>query len=173
MSSLLPFKRGTYNGILVRPRWPSAGIAIDRRAWDRLGSVQQALPAGIQLILTRAYEPTGTRTSLVRRIARKTGVRLFGLLYRSRASEIDDIFGANGHDRDGTHVDISISLHGRRLRLLPLGVFTPIRWQNRLTDKYLPAVRSVQSQLINHGFKPHRNKTESLQMHCDLVIAEG
>lgn len=37
-------------------------------------------------------------------------------------------FGANGHDIDGRHIDVSVVLHGKRLRLLPLGVFTPPRW---------------------------------------------
>lgn len=77
------------------------------------------------------------------------------------------IFGANGHDIDGRHVDVSLVLHGKRLRLLPLGVFTPPRWQDRRVAHHAEAVAQVKRSLQHCGFELHRNPTEALQIHCD------
>ncbi len=76
-------------------------------------------------------------------------------------------FGANGHDIDGRHIDVSVVLHGKRLRLLPLGVFTPPRWQDRRTARHAEAIACVKRSLQHCGFALHHNPTEALQIHCD------
>lgn len=96
---------------------------------------------------------------------------LFRAVYFKRRAEIPEIFGANGHDVDGTHVDVSIRFNGRRLRFLRLGVFTPRAWQENAVRRYQPFVAIVKSTLREGGFHIHRNETESLQIHCDLIGA--
>jgi hypothetical protein len=91
------------------------------------------------------------------------------LLFSTRHNEVDEIFGANGHDLDGTHVDISIELDGRRLSFLPVSVFTPLRWQARRVKKYRLLLEDVRGALSICGFQIHQNPTESLQVHCDFV----
>lgn len=154
---------------MIRPRWPSAQVHVDRRAFARLQAVQATLPPDIQLILTRGYEPPRTSLDRLRRLSRLVGVGLFRLLYPARRFEIADIFGSNGHDADGTHIDVSIAIRGRRVRLLRLGVFTPRRWQQRAVEMHRRHVGLVKDALRTGGFALHRNETESLQIHCDLI----
>lgn len=88
-------------------------------------------------------------------------------LLSAAPDEVDAIFGANGHDIDGRHVDVSLVLHGKRLRLLPLGVFTPPRWQHRRIARYAEPVARAKRSLQHCGFVLHHNPTEALQIHCD------
>ncbi|HCP9006080.1 TPA: hypothetical protein OF588_004432, partial [Escherichia coli] len=94
---------------------------------------------------------------------------LFRACYPQRQDEVDAIFGANGHDIDGRHVDVSLVLHGERLRLLPLGVFTPPRWQHRRVARYAEPVARAKRSLQHCGFELHHNPTEALQIHCDYL----
>lgn len=166
---MLTLSCGTYEGLEVAPRWPSRRVHIDETAWERLRTVQLALPASVRLIVTRGYEPGASRLGVARRLFRATGIRLFGALFRTRRGEIADIFGANRHDTDGTHIDVSIRLDERRLRFLPLGVFTPIGLQDRRTAKNKAVLEEIRTALTEAGFRIHRNRTESLQIHCDFV----
>ncbi|MNI87709.1 hypothetical protein D3C73_1449310 [compost metagenome] len=100
-------------------------------------------------------------------MVRRLGIAVFRCCYRHRHDEIDAIFGANGHDLDGRHVDVSLVLHGQRLRLLPLGVFTPLRWQQQRVSRHADAVAAAKDALQRCGFDLHPNATESLQIHCD------
>lgn len=160
---------GQTQGIEIHPRWPSSAVYVDPDAFARLQEVQVKLPADVQLILTRGYEPSHTNLDLLRRASRLLGVRLFRLIYPARRAEIADIFGSNGHDADGTHIDVSITVRGRRIRFLRLGVFTPRAWQNSAVKMYQPYVNTVKEALQSGGFSIHRNETESLQIHCDLI----
>jgi hypothetical protein len=166
---LLTFRRGLHDGLWIHPRWPSSAVVIDRRAWEALKQVHAALPKGVCLVITRAYEPPGTQLSAARGVFRWLGIHLFRLCYAQRINEIEDLFGANGHHTEGTHVDISIKLDGRRLRFLPLGVFTPEAWQRRRVKPVRPVLEMINKALLKAGFTIHRNPTESLQIHCDLI----
>lgn len=154
------------------PRWPAAHVELSRRAWLSLQKAAANLPDTTSLILTRGYEAPHARLGLARRIFRQLGMGLFRFVYPSRSTEVAEIFGANGHDVNGDHVDVSIRWQGRRLRLLPLGVFTAPRWQARRLGKVLPVVQQVQDVLQQQGFCLHRNHTEALQMHCNLLPTE-
>lgn len=167
---MLSFKRGVHEGLKVVPRWPSRQICISKMAWERLLIVQHQLPAGVSLIVTRGYEPSASRIGTSRKLFRAMGIGLFRLTYRMRHDEVGEIFGANGHDVDGNHIDVSIKLNGRRLRFLPLGVFTPPLWQEKRTRPYEAELNKVKTVLVDQGFCIHKNQTESLQIHCDLVL---
>lgn len=170
--TMMCLTRGVYQGLMVLPRWPSSKILIDPVALERLQDVQAELAGDVSLILTRAFEPRASGLGWLRKFSRQLGIALFQLLYPKRRDELDDIFGSNGHDVDGTHVDVSLAVQGRRLRFLPLSVFTPIAWQQRRMRQYLPILAVAAKALQRHGFQIHRNATESLQIHCDLRQTE-
>ena len=107
---------------------------------------------------------------VLRRQFRLLGIRAFRLFYPRRQHEIADIFGSNGHDVDGTHIDVSFRLNGRRIRMLPLGVFTPPVWLYRRRQRWAVPLHQVCSALKENGFRIHRNDTESMQIHCDYLL---
>ena len=168
--SLLTLKRGAQHGLLIRPRWPARELCVDERVLTKLCAIQASLPARMTLILTRGYEARSSGLGFARKGFRALGIRVFCWLYPGRRQEIGEIFGANGHDIDGTHIDISLRVNGRRQRLLPLGVFTPPFWQRRRVRRCAPALALMRLALQGEGFRLHRNATESLQMHCDLPV---
>ena len=157
--------------LLVRPRWPADHVAIDPDTLNALLAVQRTLPARMRLVLTRAYEHRASGPGGVRKIMRIVGRRLFVTLYPGRRDELEDIFCTNGHDQDGTHVDVAIALDGTPLQFLPLGVFTPLAVQRRRSARHHDALATVKAALASHGFRIHRNGTESLQIHCDYLPA--
>ncbi|WP_206438602.1 MULTISPECIES: hypothetical protein [unclassified Bosea (in: a-proteobacteria)] len=169
--TMLTLYRGEERGIEISPRWPSSQVNVDERAFRQLLDVQARLPAQIRLILTRGYEAPHAKLGHLRKLFRGLGVGLFRAMYFKRRAEIPEIFGANGHDVDGTHVDVSIRINGRRLRFLRLGVFTPRAWQENAVRQYQPFVAIVKNTLRECGFHIHRNETESLQIHCDLIAS--
>jgi hypothetical protein len=166
---MLTLPVGTKNGIDILPRWPARQVLIDERAWEKLEAVQASLPEHMRLILTRGFEPRASDLGKARRLFRLAGISLFALLYKHRKIEILDIFGSNGHDQDGNHIDVSLRIQGRRVRLLPLSVFTPSSWQKKRMKKYQLELELVQASLVAHGFQLHQNATERLQIHCDFV----
>ncbi|HHA2386896.1 TPA: hypothetical protein ACOD90_003243, partial [Stenotrophomonas maltophilia] len=166
-SRMLTLQRGNHHGLLIAPRWPSTRIQLEEEVLQRLLDAQAMLPAGLRLLLTRGFEPGHSRLGGFRRAVRRLGIAAFRTCYPQRRDEIDAIFGANGHDIDGRHVDVSLVLHGKRLRLLPLGVFTPPRWQDRRVARHSEAVVQVKRSLQQCGFELHHNATEALQIHCD------
>jgi hypothetical protein len=166
--TMVELQRGMLDGMHIQPRWPARRIRIDALALQALRQAQAGLPDQVRMIVTRGYEPASASLGVGRTLFRALGMLAFAVLYRARRHEIADIFGANGHDIDGTHVDVSIHLAGRRVRLLPLGVFTPPWLQRRRRRQFAPAVRMVQMALRRAGFALHRNRTERAQMHCDL-----
>ncbi|SDP63605.1 hypothetical protein [Phyllobacterium sp. OV277] len=168
-TGLLCLQPGYSQGLRISPRWPSSHVHIDREAFNHLLAVCKELPEGVTLILTRGYEQAHSRLGLVRRVSRRMGIKLFQILYSQRRSEIAEIFGANGHDVDGTHIEVSIAVGLKRLRFLPLGVFTPETWQKAKVRRHQPDIDAVKAKLREHGFRIHRNHTESLQIHCDLI----
>ncbi|UTV56673.1 hypothetical protein [Burkholderia arboris] len=168
-SNLLTLTRGVQAGVQIRPRWPARYVRVEARVLGKLQAIQAELPAEIDLILTRGYEPRASGLGVARRGFRALGMGLFRLLYPTRGNELVDIFGSNGHDVDGTHIDVSFGLKGRRVRLLPLGVFTPPFWQRHRMRRCDSSLAQIQSALVRQGFQIHRNATERLQIHCDLV----
>ncbi|MEN9656559.1 MAG: hypothetical protein RL571_24 [Pseudomonadota bacterium] len=122
------------------------------------------------MILTRGYDKKESQLGFALNKFRALGIRAFRFCYSSRQGEIDAIFGSNGHGVDGTHIDVSFLLHVRHVRLLPLSVFTPLFWQKRRVERYALPLCQVKEAFITEGFKIHLNPTESLQIHCDLVV---
>jgi hypothetical protein len=169
---MISLARGSYGGIQISPRWPSSEVLVASIALEKLQLVQADLPGEISLILTRGYEPRASKLGWARKIFRIVGIVLFKFVYAHRGDEVEDIFGSNGHDVDGLHVDVSLAVYGSRVRLLPIGVFTPISWQRRRSEKYSRPIEIVKNALSHHGFNIHRNETESHQLHCDLVDTE-
>lgn len=159
----------TLSPVKMVPRWPSTGVSVDDRAYHALQCAAAMLPDGVELILTRGYEPKRSRLGRLRILFRGGGILAFTILFPHRRNEIGPIFGANGHDIDGTHIDVSIEINGKRLRFLPLGVFTPIGVQRMLYGRHAEIVDSVRAALIASGFLIHPNHTESFQIHCDFV----
>jgi len=145
-------------------------VRVDAAALKALQHIQTQLPEDLTLILTRGYEPRASQLGFARTQFRKFGIGMFRRLYPNRQHEIADVFGSNGHDVDGTHVDISFSLSGRRVRMLPLGVFTPSSWQQRRVQRHASSLNCILTLLKQYGFQIHRNATESLQIHCDFRI---
>ena len=168
--TLVQLRYGTIGPLCIRPRWPARQVCIDSLTLQKLLRVQVALPDRICLIVTRGYEPATAALGAARTVFRKLGVFVFSVLYCHRRKEIADIFGTNGHDIDGMHIDVSIQLEGCRIRLLPLGVFTPLWLQCRRRKKFAPILYAVQAELRREGFTLHRNRTERAQMHCDLRL---
>ncbi|WP_217426959.1 hypothetical protein [Pandoraea pneumonica] len=167
--NLLTLFPGVEAGVEIRPRWPARYVYVDAHALSKLQAIQSEMPPEITLILTRGFEPKASSLGLARRQFRSLGIAVFRLIYPTRHDELADIFGSNGHDVDGTHVDVSFRLNGRRVRMLPLGVFTPPSWQRRRMERCAAALALVKSALVSHGFSIHHNATESLQIHCDWV----
>ncbi|STR44842.1 hypothetical protein EV682_11745 [Iodobacter fluviatilis] len=168
--TLLTLNRGVYANVQIRPRWPAQQVQVDSDAFSKLQRIQMKLPEHIVLILTRGYEKKESQLGFARNKFRALGINAFRCFYSSRQGEIAAIFGSNGHDVDGTHLDVSFLLHGRRVRLLPLSVFTPLFWQKRRVERYALPLYQVKEALIKEGFRIHLNPTESLQIHCDLVV---
>jgi hypothetical protein len=172
MESMICLKRGAYEGLQICPRWPSSRVLVAPVALEKLLSVQAGLPGEIGLILTRGYESRASKLGWLRKLSRVAGIVLFKFAYANRGDEVEDIFGSNGHDIDGTHLDVSLAVNGSRVRLLPLSVFTPISWQKRRAEKHSQFIKIVKTALVHHGFSIHRNETESHQIHCDLASTE-
>ncbi len=166
---LLTLDPGTHSDLEVRPRWPSSQVRVDVDALAKLHAIQAKLPPDITLILTRGFEEASSRLGYARKLFRFVGVRAFGLIYPSRRNEVGEIFGSNGHNIDGTHVDISFRLKGRRARLLPFGVFTPVVCHSRRGEKTEATLAIVKAALEQGGFEIHANLTESMQIHCDMI----
>ncbi|PTA70040.1 MULTISPECIES: hypothetical protein [unclassified Stenotrophomonas] len=174
---MLTLQCGNHHGLRVAPRWPSTHIQIEAEVLQCLLDAQALLPSGLGLLVTRGFESGHSRLGGFRRAVRRLGIALFRTCYPQRRDEVDAIFGANGHDIDGRHVDVSLVLHGQRLRLLPLGVFTPPVWQARRVARHAEAIARVKHSLQQCGFDLHHNPTEALQIHCDYrgnnQVADG
>ena len=166
-SSMLILLKGETKGLKVAPRWPSSKVLIEENVFLKLLEVQSKLPSSIKLLLVRGYENKSSRLGMFRHISRWLGIKLFCTCYPRRKSEVDDIFGSNGHDVDGSHVDVSIVLNGKRLRFLPLGVFTSLSLQHSRTEEHLTVIKLVKGALEQCDFSIHHNQTESMQIHCD------
>lgn len=169
MHLILTLPRGRHANVQILPRWPAQQVHVDSDVLNKLQTIQARLPEHIRLILTRGYEQKASWIGFARKQFRALGIRAFRLIYSGRHNEIAAIFGSNGHDIDGTHIDISLRLSGRRVRLLPLGVFTPLFWQKHCVARFSDPLNQVKQALIHEGFRIHSNSTESLQIHCDLI----
>ncbi len=165
---MITLSQGHYKSISIHPRWPARMVLVDEVALEQLVEVQSKLPDNLGLILTRAYEEGTSSLGFLRNFSRVLGISLFKSIFPNRKNEIRDIFGSNGHDVDGTHLDVSISIDGKRKRPLPFSVFTPLFIQRKTIRSYRVELDMVKQALIKNGFKIHSNETESLQIHCDL-----
>jgi hypothetical protein len=134
-------------------------VQLSALALEKLHNAQARLPAEMALILTRGFEPAPSKLGFARKRFRMVGIALFKLLYWDRRDEVEEIFG-----------DVSFRLHGRRVRMLPLGVFTPPSMQQRYIGRVASPLAQLRAALVQEGFRIHGNPTESLQIHCDLVV---
>lgn len=159
--------KGESQGIRVGPRWPSSKVLIEQNTFIKMNEAQSMLPPSIRLIIVRGYESKSSNLGFFRILSRWLGIRVFCTLYPERKSEVSDIFGSNGHDVDGTHVDVSIALNEKRLRFLPFGVFTSLTRQKTVAAEHLVVINMVKDALRQCGFEIHKNQTESMQIHCD------
>lgn len=164
---MMVLAKGDKRGLKINPRWPSSKVLIEEKVFFQLAEIQSKLPQSIQLMVTRGYENNSSKLGYFRWMSRWLGMRLFCFSNPARKEEVDEIFCSNGHDVDGCHIDVSIVFNGKRLRLLPFGVFTSLSQQYLLTAKNYNVIYMVKLALSEHGFKIHSNQTESMQIHCD------
>lgn len=143
-------------------------VRVSPEALRALSSAQERLPPSVSLVVTRGLEQTSAGFRTFHRIRRAIGAFLFGLLFPGRKRELGEIFGANGHDISGDHIDVTIEVDGRAVNFLPFGVFTPLRVQRYRKHKYEAILGLVYEELERAGFLLHVNETEALQIHCDL-----
>ncbi len=123
---------------------------------------------GLTLILTRGYESRGTFIRVMHQLARIIGSTLFCLVYPHRAREAHSIFSPNGHDQSGDCVDVGVLYNDDVLRLLPLGVFTPLWLIKSIARTHQRELSMVADALQKAGFTIHGNATEALQIHCEM-----
>lgn len=160
----------SYEGkIKVAPRFPYRRVIVAREALRRLENAQGKLEPDVRLVLTRAFEPGNLVVRMIHAIGRKIGARLFGLFFPRRILECQEIFSSNGHDRDGTHLDVSVEYRGRVKKLLPLGVFSSACQLELVRRRESSLLHSVYQALTTSGFRIHNNPTEALQIHCDMI----
>lgn len=170
---MLTLQRGRHHALLIAPRWPSTRIQLEEEALQHLLDAQALLPAGLGLLVTRGFEPSHSWLGSFRRGVRWLGIAVFRACYPQRHDEVDAIFGANGHDIDGRHIDVSVVLHGKRLRLLPLDVFTPAALaasshrppcrSDRPGEAQPPALR------FRAASQPHRSPADPLRLSSALT----
>lgn len=166
MPELVSLSRGVHSGLLVEPRRWARCVWISQAALYRLRSAQEQLPVNVRFVLLRGYEPGSCLRRALRRASRKLGSLIFQCAFPGRADEACEIFHPNGHDIDGNHIDVGLALNGRRLCTLPYDVFTPTRIIARHSQS--ATVEVAWKALAAAGFRVHRNRTEALQIHCDL-----
>lgn len=155
--------------ILFRSRsYFSKTVKVSPNALLALISVQAKLPCHITLVVTRGLEETSPCFRTLHKTRRWFGALLFRRLYPSRRGEVPQIFGSNGHDVSGDHIDIDVLVGGKRITLLPFGVFTPLTLLKRRHARYQKELATVYSELQGAGFKIHSNETEAAQIHCDF-----
>ncbi len=161
--------RKQQHSIKIEPRWPYRSVLISERALAQLEAAQIEVHREIEnvrLILTRGYETYYATTA--RKIPRMLGSFLFATIYPSRRNECAEIFSPNGHDESGDHVDVSIEISGRKLGLLPFGVWTSSERLDSIQEENNLILSNVWAALRKSGFQIHTNRTESFQIHCDL-----
>lgn len=164
--NLLTLQRGKHKNILVHPRRFARHVKISSESLERVCLAQSLLPSNLQLVLTRGFESSGILRDSIRYFMRYLGAFLFKLLYPSRKDEVKEIFGSNGHDYDGNHIDVSVLKDDELLRFLPLSVFTPLSVASK--QDHSETLDIVWRSLTTAGFSIHGNPGEARQIHCDL-----
>lgn len=154
---------------LVMPRWPYTSVLISDKAFELLCIVQKNLVShDVQLILTRGFEKNTCIIKLAHSAARIIGGIIFMVIYPRRHRECFQIFSGNGHEKDGNSIDVSVFYKGKKIILLPFGVFTNIKTAKKNAEMHKDIIYLVQSKLQDAGFSVNKNFIESLQIHCDL-----
>ena len=167
--TLLSLKSDYSGAIKVRPRWPYSRVLVSPEAFESLERAQSLLSPDLQLVLTRGLEPGGWLLKRFHWLGRKLGASVFLILYPTRSHERAEIFSANGHDKDGNHLDVSIIHAGVQKRFLPFGVLTSSSLVDASKEAESVVLDTIYKALRSVGFSVHSNPTESLQIHCDLV----
>lgn len=170
MVDYLSLPAGYHSNLQVAPRWPYKKVLICPEAFSRLQQAQGKLGQTAQLIITRGFEPGNIILRRLHSFMRKLGAVVFILCYPQRFSEVSEIFSSNGHDTDGTHVDVAVSQNAKLLNLLPSGVLTHAVTIAAIEKEYSNILTVVRMTLTEVGFKTHSNQTEALQIHCDMML---
>jgi hypothetical protein len=156
--------------LVVLPKYPYREVFISEDAYRCLLQAQLRLaPYSVELILKRGYEYENTLMKCMHKAIRVLGAILFGLVYPHRISECKEIFSPNGHDRSGDCIDVSILHNGHIVELLPYGVFATKKQIKTTLKTYGSLLNLVWTELERAGFSIHKNETESLQIHCELM----
>jgi hypothetical protein len=167
---MLTLHIGHHQDIEIQPRFPARCVRLDAIIFNRLQAIQKALPQEIRIILTRGYENPNSALGFTRRVLRFTGSILFSLIYPYRFKEIPEIFTSNGHDKDGTHVDISLTVNSIRTNWLPYGVFTSPKIVTKVEKENETLISLIENKIMAMGGSLHRNRLERLQMHIDFRL---
>jgi hypothetical protein len=166
---LVELNADSSESIRIQPRWPYRRVFVSSVAYQQLKEVQFCLyGSDISIILTRGLEREGLLLRLLHKMARRLGAVAFCAVFPSRRSEVHDIFGSNGHDVSANCVDVGIAVGGQQIDLLPHGVFTSTTRREHIYRVHREAIDKVHAALRVGGFCVHLNRTEALQIHCEL-----
>jgi hypothetical protein len=165
---MLVIRKKHHCGINISPRFPARCVRIDPEIFDKLQNIQLSLPENLDITLTRGYEAPESALGISRKLLRAIGKVFFLIAYPSRLQEISEIFVPNGHDKNGRHIDISISIDSKTLKWLPYGVFTPPRLVAKVEQEYGEVISLLENMLVTNGGQFHKNSLERLQMHIDF-----
>ena len=166
---MLTLRKKVHNGIMVSPRFPARCVKIDIEIFEKLQEVQKSLPQDMNIILTRGFEDPSSVLGVTRKILRYIGKILFSIIYPNRRQEISEIFVPNGHDDNGKHVDISISIRSKNTNWLPCGVFTSPQVLAKVEQEYETVISLLENKILAKGGRLHNNRLERLQMHIDFA----
>ena len=158
--------------IKVKPRWPYRRVVISKVALQLLERCQGKLEPDVRLVLTRGFEPGNAVFRTLHKACRWLGSIFFRFVFPERKSECGEIFGSNGHDVDGTHIDVAVECRGSIKKLLPRGVFSTSYQLERIRENESALLEVVYKALRTSGFRIHSNPTEALQIHCDMIGSE-
>lgn len=166
---MLTLSEGTYKEIEISPRFPARCVRVDEFVFNKLQEIQKSLPQEVLIILTRGYEDPESALGYSRRILRFIGSNLFSIIYPNRNREIIEIFTPNGHDKNGTHVDISLTVHSIKTNWLPYGVFTSPKIIAKVEKENEKLISLIENKIMAMGGRLHHNRLERLQMHVDFT----
>lgn len=166
---ILKLERSDSGFVGIHPRRPYRYVFIDQKALDSIYRINAILSENdIKLVVTRALENEGMLLKVAHSCFRRFGAALFCLVFPHRYTESKHIFSANGHDRVATNIDVDILQSGKKIVLLPYGVFTPKYMILKNYNDNKLAVDAVWDALNRFGFSIHANIVESMQIHCEF-----
>ncbi len=164
MVTLLPSADAS---IRVVPRWPFTNVTISLGTLQRLELCNDVLRRdGIEIVLTRCCEDSRCFSRyFLRRMLRAVGKTIFLLFYYQQRASMRFLFGENGHTQADAALDVALIVRGETIKLLPLGVFTPLRVIRRRVALHHYALFKAYTVFKEHGFVIHSDEREAAQIH--------